>query len=144
MTAFVIDASVAVKWVVQEPGTREALALGPAKLAAPDLIIPESANILWKKHRLGQLTLADASIAAQLLEPPDIERVAMGAQLHRATSLAIELDQPGYDCFSIVLALDRHCAFAASDQRLLRKAQRSSRKDVAGSILDLKQAAVSV
>ncbi len=48
MKEFVIDASVAVKWVVQEAGTPDALALRKAKLAAPDLIIPECANILWK------------------------------------------------------------------------------------------------
>lgn len=144
MTDLVIDASVAVKWVVQEPGTQEALALRKARLAAPDLIIPECANILWKKHRLGQLTSAEASAAAQLLERADMELVAMGAQLHRATELAIELDHPAYDCFYIALALDKGCAFATADQRLLRKAQQSSRKDVAATIVDLKQAAASV
>lgn len=144
MTTLVIDASVAVKWVVQEPGTPEALALRKARLAAPDLIIPECANILWKKHRLGQLTSAEASAAAQLLERADMELVAMGAQLHRATELAIELDHPAYDCFYIALALDKGCAFATADQRLLRKAQQSSRKDVAATILDLQQAAASV
>jgi predicted nucleic acid-binding protein len=144
VTDLVIDASVAVKWVVQEPGTQEALALRKARLAAPDLIIPECANILWKKHRLGQLTSAEASAAAQLLERADMELVAMGAQLHRATELAIELDHPAYDCFYIALALDKGCAFATADQRLLRKAQQSSRKDVAATIFDLKQAAASV
>jgi predicted nucleic acid-binding protein len=144
VTDLVIDASVAVKWVVQEPGTQEALALRKARLAAPDLIIPECANILWKKHRLGQLTSAEASAAAQLLERADMELVAMGAQLHRATELAIELDHPAYDCFYIALALDKGCAFATADQRLLRKAQQSSRKDVAVAIFDLYQAAVSV
>jgi predicted nucleic acid-binding protein len=144
VTDLVIDASVAVKWVVQEPGTPEALALRKARLAAPDLIIPECANILWKKHRLGQLTSAEASAAAQLLERADMELVAMGAQLHRATELAIELDHPAYDCFYIALALDKGCAFATADQRLLRKAQQSSRKDVAATILGLQQAAASV
>lgn len=48
----VIDASVAIKWVVDEPGTTEALALRrKAKLIAPDLLIAECANILWKKAR---------------------------------------------------------------------------------------------
>lgn len=144
MTTLVIDASVAVKWVVQEAGTPDALALRKAKLAAPDLIIPECANILWKKHRLSQLTFAQASAAAQLLERADIELVAMGAQLHRATELAIELDHPAYDCFYIALALDKGCTFVTADQRLLRKAQQSSRTDVAGAILDLEQAAALV
>jgi len=45
-----IDASIAIKWVIEETGTQEALALREcARLIAPDLLIPECANILWKK-----------------------------------------------------------------------------------------------
>jgi predicted nucleic acid-binding protein len=77
MSELVIDASVAIKWVVQESGTTEALALRKARLSVPDLLIPECANILWKKHRLGQLTAAEAGLAAQLLERADIELAPM-------------------------------------------------------------------
>ena len=47
-----IDASVAIKWVVQEVGTQEALALRSNALLAPDLLILECANTLWKKVHL--------------------------------------------------------------------------------------------
>jgi len=144
VTILVIDASVAVKWVVQEPGTPEALMLRKATLAAPDLLVPECANILWKKYRLGQLTASEARAAAQLLERADIELAPMRAHLHAATALAIELDHPAYDCLYIALALEKGCAFATADQRLLRKAQQSARKDVAPMILDLQQAAASL
>lgn len=46
MIAFVIDASIAVKWVVEEAGTSEALRLLAARLYAPDLLVAECANIL--------------------------------------------------------------------------------------------------
>ena len=50
MSTFVIDASIAVKWVVEEHRTPEALALRQkAKLIAPELLVAECANILWKK-----------------------------------------------------------------------------------------------
>jgi predicted nucleic acid-binding protein len=49
--AFVIDASVAIKWVVRETGTQEALSLRQHRLVAPDLLVAECANILWKKVR---------------------------------------------------------------------------------------------
>jgi predicted nucleic acid-binding protein len=49
MKELVIDASVAVKWVVEEPGTQEALLLRQHRLLAPDLLVAECANILWKK-----------------------------------------------------------------------------------------------
>lgn len=45
----VIDASVAAKWYVAEPDSRPALAVGArGGLIAPDLILAEVANILWK------------------------------------------------------------------------------------------------
>ncbi len=44
---FVIDASIAVKWVVEGKGTAEALVLRQkAKLIAPELLAAECANIL--------------------------------------------------------------------------------------------------
>jgi predicted nucleic acid-binding protein len=43
VNTFVIDASIAVKWVVDEDGTPEAQ---KAKLIAPDLLVAECANIL--------------------------------------------------------------------------------------------------
>ncbi len=50
MNTFVIDASIAVKWVVEENGTAEALVLRQkAKLIASELLVAECANILWKK-----------------------------------------------------------------------------------------------
>ena len=52
MNTLVIDASIAVKWVIEEDGTPEALALRQnAKLIAPELLVAECANILWKKSK---------------------------------------------------------------------------------------------
>jgi hypothetical protein len=45
----VIDASVAVKWVIEEEGTKEALALRGLALTAPDLLIAECADVLAKR-----------------------------------------------------------------------------------------------
>src|SRR6266849_5468707 len=56
VNALVIDASITVKWVVDEPGTPEALLLRrTAKLIAPDLLVAECANVLWKKVRRNEL-----------------------------------------------------------------------------------------
>lgn len=143
MTRFVIDASIAVKWIVEEQGTLEALALRQWKLAAPDLIVCECANILWKKRRLGQLTTAEASIAAQLLERADIECVAMGSHLYSATALALDLDHPAYDCFYLILALERGCPLVTADQRLVQKVRNHARPDLTGTIMSLAEAAAS-
>ena len=67
VSEYVVDASVAAKWVIDEPGTRQALKLRPHVLSAPDLLIAECANIVWKKVRLGELSEPEASLAIGLL-----------------------------------------------------------------------------
>ena len=61
-TAYVIDASVAVKWFVPEVHSEHALRLLRKKFAllAPELIQAEFGNILWKKCRAGELDGATA------------------------------------------------------------------------------------
>ena len=63
MSALVINASIAIKWVIEEEGTKEALALRNQPLAAPDLLIAECANILWKKVRRRKLSGQEAEFA---------------------------------------------------------------------------------
>ena len=41
MTATVIDASVVVKWLVREEGTKQALTLRRHALSAPDLLVAD-------------------------------------------------------------------------------------------------------
>lgn len=140
MTRLVIDASVVVKWVVSEPGTAEALQLrsmGP--LAAPDLLVAECANILWKKVARGEMTPEEALLASRLLQRADIELHPMRPLLEPATRLAIELDHPAYDCVYLALALANGWRFVTADQRLLTKARVSA--TVIGSVLSLEQAA---
>ena len=50
----VIDASVTVKWVLDETRTDAALALQSEQLVAPVLWLAETANALWRHARLGE------------------------------------------------------------------------------------------
>ncbi|MGD9315617.1 MAG: type II toxin-antitoxin system VapC family toxin [Anaerolineae bacterium] len=58
MTSLVIDASVAVKWFLPEERSAEALLIrdafieGEYQLIAPDLMLSEFANVLWKRREL--------------------------------------------------------------------------------------------
>jgi predicted nucleic acid-binding protein len=117
----VIDASVAVKWVVEEEGTKEALALRDRALAAPDLLIAECANILWKKVRRNELSEQEAVFAAGLLARADIELMAMRPYLEAAVRIAVALDHPAYDCIYIALAEAEELRFVTADVSLLRK-----------------------
>jgi len=51
--SLIVDASVAVKWFSAEDGAdrAEALFVAEPDLAAPELILAEVGNAMWKKHR---------------------------------------------------------------------------------------------
>ena len=122
MSTFVIDASLAIKWVIDEPGTKEALSLRRHRLLAPDLLSIECANILWKKVRRRELSEDEALIAARLLARADIELEPMRTLLEPAMKLALALDHAAYDCVYLALAQLRGCDFVTADESLSRKA----------------------
>jgi len=121
VTRLVIDASVAIKWLVEEPGTSEALLLRRHRLSAPDLLTIECANVLWKKLRRKELTEEEVVLAARLLERADIELAPMRPLLTAATKLSIGLDHPAYDCAYLALAEALGCAMVTADEALCRK-----------------------
>ena len=126
MSSLVIDASVAVKWVVEEGGTKEALALRDRALAAPDLLIAECANILWKKVCRNELSEQEAVFAAGLLARADIELMAMRPYLEAAVRIAVALDHPAYDCIYIALAEAEELRFVTADMSLLGKVEQQA------------------
>lgn len=117
-----IDASIAIKWVVEEQGTLDALNLrAKAKLIAPELLVAECANILWKKVRRREFSREEARAAARLLQAAELELSPTRALLGAAAEIAIDLDHPAYDCLYLALAAARDCPFVTADEQLLRK-----------------------
>ena len=122
MKTFVIDASIAIKWVVEEEGTSQALALRKsARLVAPDLLVAECANILRKKVQRGELTAEEADLAAELLERSDVDLMPMQGLMQAATRIACAISHPAYDCVYLALALANQSRFVTADDRLIRK-----------------------
>lgn len=110
-----------MKWVIKEEGTENALGLRLAfQFVAPQLLIAESANILYKKVQRGQLLLEEAILASRLLERSGIDFASMQGLLEPATELAISLSHPAYDCIYLALARQKQARFVTADQRLLR------------------------
>jgi predicted nucleic acid-binding protein len=142
VNTLVIDASIAVKWVVEEEGTPQALALREqAKLIAPDLLVAECANILWKKVQRTELSTKEAFLAARLLQGAEIELLPTRSLLEAAAGIAIELDHPAYDCLYLALAVEHDCTFVTADERFLRKLSRGRRRALRGKALSLTGAA---
>lgn len=121
MSGLVIDASVAIKWVIEEEGTAEALVLRRQQLTAPDLIIPECANILWKKVRRNELSAEEAAFAGRLLANADIDLVPTRPLMDAAIEIAVLLDHPAYDCMYLALAEQNNVTFVTADSRLITK-----------------------
>ena len=141
MNTLVIDASIAVKWVVEEEGTPEALALRQkAKLIAPELLVAECANVLWKKVQRGELLKAEALLAARLLQGAEIELLPTRSLFETATRLSIEIDHPAYDCLYLALAVEKKCRFVTADERLLRKLHQGRHRMLHGRAISLIEA----
>jgi predicted nucleic acid-binding protein len=140
VSALVVDASVAVKWVIEEEGTEQALIVRrQGSLRAPELIVAECANILWKKVRRAEILRDEALLAAGLLEAADIEIVPTRSLLEAATRMAIELDHPAYDCLYLSLAVQADCRFVTADERFVRKLDEMSRAALRRRVIALRE-----
>jgi predicted nucleic acid-binding protein len=127
LSGIVIDASVAIKWVVEEEGTAQALALRHRPLAAPDLIMCECANILWKKVRRNELSTEEAAFAGRLLANADIDLIPTRPLMDAAIEIAVLLDRPAYDCLYLALAERNDMTFVTADSRLIAKGRTHDR-----------------
>ncbi len=118
----VVDASVAVKWFVEEDGTAaaEALVTAGGQLIAPDFLVTEVGNALWRKVLNGEVTRDDAITAIDTLRQSVTVMVPISELTRRALEIAIELRHPIYDCLYLALAELRATTLVTSDRRLLR------------------------
>jgi predicted nucleic acid-binding protein len=145
VTTLVIDASIAVKWVVEEDGTSEALILRRrAKLIAPELLVAECANILWKKVLRDELSKDEAYLAARLLQTAEMEFLPTRSSLEAATRMAVELNHPAYDCLYLALATERDCRFVTADERFVCKLSEGLRHRFRRRVIGLTEAALEL
>jgi predicted nucleic acid-binding protein len=120
MTGYVVDASVAVKWLVTETFSDQAVRLLDRELTlvAPELLFAEAANALWAMCRRGDITKADFTEAVNVLKAAPIAvPVSMRELATPAARLAIDLDHPTYDCFYLALAVQEQYPVVTADRR---------------------------
>ena len=124
MDAAVVDASIAVKWVVNEPDSAQARRVSGIRLHAPDLLFLECANILWKKVRLGDLSRQEAAPRLAVLLRCPVQIVPGQDLLESALNLSLDLDHPVYDCVYLALALRRKIPLITADTRFAAAVRR--------------------
>jgi predicted nucleic acid-binding protein len=122
----VVDASVALKWLVPESLSDAAENVLDANedLVAPDLLLVEAANALWKKVRRREMTDPDASEVLAVLGTMRLELRPTAPHLDRALKLASALDHPVYDCVYLALAESARARLVTDDASLVRRVRR--------------------
>jgi len=123
---YVVDSSVALKWVLPEADSQKAIRLrdeyksGLHELLAPDIFTPEIANGLASAERQGRIKTGESAILLH-----DIIRAAPAIHpssplLLRAMALAIATRRAVYDCIYLALAEAEGCEFVTADDQFAR------------------------
>ena len=122
--AICVDASVAVKWLLPEEGSENALALLEAALTAQtDVIGPphlpvEVTSAIHKRFRQRELTLAEARERLRAFSRIPIDLTYPASLAERALELAAELDLPyPYDAFYLAIGEILGCEVWTADER---------------------------
>jgi predicted nucleic acid-binding protein len=128
MTRHVVDASVAIKWFVDEIHADAArrLQADAYDLLAPDLLWLECGNLLWKKVRRGELTADEARLIWGGLEQQPISIFPSGLVVEPALEVALDTNRTVYDGCYLALAMLTGCRLVTADGRLFNALQGGS------------------
>ena len=127
MTALVLDASVAVKWLIppaNEPLISESLRLlrrytaGEINFIVPDVFWAEVGNVLWKGARLRRWPQPVAEDAASVIRKRGFFTVSSLELLPEALQIALVSGRSVYDCLYVALAIQFKTEMITADERL--------------------------
>jgi predicted nucleic acid-binding protein len=111
----VIDASVALKWVLDEPGKEAAEALLEEELVAPSLWLLEAANALWRRSQRGEIGGEKATERLSELFNAPVTTATIEGDLLAAAGLANALGHPVCDCLYLATALRENTYVVTAD-----------------------------
>lgn len=130
--AYVVDASVAVKLLLPEPGSDVAARLfaesdlaGGSPVAVPDIFYAECANVLWMAVRRIRMDVPTAERQfGRLLEIP-VVRIPTRPIADRVLKLALEAGISAYDACYVAVARLLSRPLVTADEKLARKLKSS-------------------
>lgn len=118
-----VDASVVVKWFVREPLFEEArlLLAHPVHLCAPDILLAEFANTIWKKVRRREIPdsrpyMDELSRLGEIMDLVPVHEL-----IATAGWMAREIDHPVYDCLYLACAEATESKLVTADRRFADK-----------------------
>lgn len=123
--ACVLDASAAVRLILGDPAAACAVeqVRAAALVLAPELMLSEVANTLWKLQQANRLS--DLDPQQLLADARDlVDRVEPDRHLQaEALALACHLHHPVYDCLYLALARREAATLITMDRRLQQLAE---------------------
>ena len=128
MKTWVVDASVAAKWLL--PAAGESLLEQANRLAeqhvkrdlqliAPSLIEAEIGNVLWKSVRRKRISSAEAEVSLHHFTALAIQMVPASDLLIQTLQVAISWDRTFYDSLYVALAVATETELITADERLV-------------------------
>ena len=127
MAGLVIDASVAVKWFIDEDRSADAqrLLAADADLIAPASIIYEIFHALWDAARTRRLPANRLPEFADVLPTPFAHLVPVEHLYAAAAALAQSNNLAIYDCAYVALAQREHAELITADERMFAVARKA-------------------
>jgi predicted nucleic acid-binding protein len=127
----VIDASLAVKWYLDEVWADEAEALlieYEGDIVVPDVFISEVIGALVRRANMDKAMRSDSAAATArfqtLFDTGSITAIrSLPPAVVRAATLAIDLGHPLKDCIYLALAMELECDLVTCDARFAEKAK---------------------
>lgn len=130
----VIDASVLIKFYIPEilsdraQGLLDSVRQGEITLLAPDLVYSEAGNILWKKHRLEELTrseveeISDAIVLLPLRVEPSKGLLPLAVHVGMAYGITV------YDAMYVTLSRIHETRMMTADRKLFERLAKTNLK----------------
>ena len=127
MTTFVLDASIAAKWMLPAKGELlrpaafrllDDYEAGAVGLLVPDIFWAECSNIVWKAVLQQRFSRADAESAMLSLVQRAIPTVSSATLLPEALPVAFNFGRSVYDSLYVALAVQAKKQLITADERL--------------------------
>lgn len=127
MTSFVLDASVAAKWMLPAKAELlrpeayrllDAYGAGDINLVVPDIFWAECGNIVWIAVRQQRFGRDEAEIAILSMMNRSIPTVSSATLLPKAVSIAFDFGRSVYDSLYVALAVRSRIQLITADERL--------------------------
>ena len=137
MQSFVIDPTIALKCLLPEADSEQALAaIDRHALQAPEWLAAECAEVLAHRVRQGEIDRERAAAALDDLELLPISWVADRQLIAAAFDIAADIERPIQDCLYLALAVERNLQLLTADRTLLQALEHHPQLFVRVDLLD--------